>query len=413
MTMGDNTSSEGMGDFVLGMLLLGLLLVLSIASIATAVVYCVVKKASVTSGAKWAVDVLGRLDCVLGLASFFHPSTASHHDVGDDAEGRHASPGIPTRRSRPHVWCVGFCLDVAVRAVLVLVTTIGWICAASEVAQNDGFTRAWATCVLLWGLLASLYDAIDLALQIPIAVHYLLPKVTADPVSCCHLADREKVLRWTSGAERVVAVTKAQPFVAVAVAGVLIVTGITVGAGGSYVSGANDNALVFSVLMVYAGVVLRIPVFAVGLARASVLVCERNGAAVGASGGRGEGGDRSSGLSRKDSIGAAGGGGGDPAVAAAAKGAPLVATARYNFAGRAEDELHFNKGDKIIVLRTVLPDDGWWQGRLGTSQGMFPANRVILDDDGGGGGATGASTEANNRAGPGGEAGSVEGGASV
>ena len=361
-----------------------------------------------TSGAKWAVDVLGKLDCVLGLFSFFHPSTASHHDVGDDAEGRHASPGIPKRRSRPHVWCVGFWLDVVVRTVLVLVTTIGWICAASEVAKNDGFTKAWATCVLLWGVVASVYDAIDLVLQIPIAVHYLLPKVTEDPVSCCHLADREKVLRWTSGVERVVAVTKAQPFVAVAAAGVLIVTGITVSAGGSYVSGAEDDALVFSVLMVYAGVVLRIPAFVVGLARASVLVCERNGAAVGASGGKAGRAERASGLSRADSIGGGaggGGGGGDPAVAAAAKGAPLVATARYNFAGRAEDELHFNKGEQITVLRTVLPDDGWWQGRLGTNHGMFPANRVILNGGGGKGAATEPSAEANQS--------STEGGASV
>ena len=31
------------------------------------------------------------------------------------------------------------------------------------------------------------------------------------------------------------------------------------------------------------------------------------------------------------------------------------------------------------ALAQVLPDDGWWIGRLGDAEGMFPANRVSLD----------------------------------
>ena len=52
---------------------------------------------------------------------------------------------------------------------------------------------------------------------------------------------------------------------------------------------------------------------------------------------------------------AANGSGDDAAVQAMGKGAPLTATAQYNFEGTgAEDELHFETGDVLTIVQTVI-----------------------------------------------------------
>ncbi|KAJ3587340.1 hypothetical protein NHX12_010938 [Muraenolepis orangiensis] len=48
--------------------------------------------------------------------------------------------------------------------------------------------------------------------------------------------------------------------------------------------------------------------------------------------------------------------------------------ARFNFKQNNEDELSFNKGDLIHVLRQE--DGGWWEGTLGGRTGWFPSNYV-------------------------------------
>lgn len=376
MTSTDGSSSTaGMADFVAGMVLLALLALLAVASLLIALLYCFVKNASMTTSAKWATSCLLKLDGALGLASFVHPSTHDSHDGGDKNET--PVPGVPRRTSRQKVWCFGFWIAVAARAALCAVATIGWICAASAIGvETDTPTKGWATLLLLWSLAAAVHDAVDLLLELPIAAHFLLPKVTDDPASCCHLADRGKVRRWASGFGKVVAWTKAQPFIIIATSLVLLLTGIVASVGGGFTSDSTDNALVGAVVCTYINVLLRLPIFAVGVARAAVLLCEQRSACVN---GARDGATSASGLARADSIGGNSGASGDDAVQAMAKGTPLTATARYNFAGRAEDELHFSKGDQITILRMVLADDGWWMGRMGDAEGMFPANRVNLD----------------------------------
>ena len=48
--------------------------------------------------------------------------------------------------------------------------------------------------------------------------------------------------------------------------------------------------------------------------------------------------------------------------------------AKYDFTGRAADELTFKKGD--VILLTDSSDDAWWQGEYLGQQGMFPASYV-------------------------------------
>lgn len=46
--------------------------------------------------------------------------------------------------------------------------------------------------------------------------------------------------------------------------------------------------------------------------------------------------------------------------------------AQYNFVAENDNEMSIVKGDIIEVLDHI--DDGWWLGRCGQSQGIFPAN---------------------------------------
>ena len=46
----------------------------------------------------------------------------------------------------------------------------------------------------------------------------------------------------------------------------------------------------------------------------------------------------------------------------------------YDFEGQEEGDLVFSAGDIIEVISKEAGD--WWKGRLGTKQGIFPANYV-------------------------------------
>ncbi|XP_054453074.1 rho guanine nucleotide exchange factor 6 isoform X2 [Anoplopoma fimbria] len=55
-------------------------------------------------------------------------------------------------------------------------------------------------------------------------------------------------------------------------------------------------------------------------------------------------------------------------------GGQLLVKARFNFKQNNEDELSFNKGDLIHVMRQE--DGGWWEGTLNSKTGWFPSNYV-------------------------------------
>ncbi|KAM6952453.1 rho guanine nucleotide exchange factor 6 isoform 3-T3 [Lycodopsis pacificus] len=55
-------------------------------------------------------------------------------------------------------------------------------------------------------------------------------------------------------------------------------------------------------------------------------------------------------------------------------GGQLMVKARFNFKHNNEDELSFNKGDLIHVMRQE--DGGWWEGSLNGKTGWFPSNYV-------------------------------------
>ncbi|KAK9518256.1 hypothetical protein VZT92_023568 [Zoarces viviparus] len=55
-------------------------------------------------------------------------------------------------------------------------------------------------------------------------------------------------------------------------------------------------------------------------------------------------------------------------------GGQLMVKARFNFKQNNEDELSFNKGDLIHVMRQE--DGGWWEGALNGKTGWFPSNYV-------------------------------------
>ncbi|KAJ4946479.1 hypothetical protein JOQ06_024145 [Pogonophryne albipinna] len=55
-------------------------------------------------------------------------------------------------------------------------------------------------------------------------------------------------------------------------------------------------------------------------------------------------------------------------------GGQLMVKARFNFKQNNEDELSFNKGDLIHVMRQE--EGGWWEGSLNTKTGWFPSNYV-------------------------------------
>ena len=50
------------------------------------------------------------------------------------------------------------------------------------------------------------------------------------------------------------------------------------------------------------------------------------------------------------------------------------ARARFSYHPEAEDELQLADGDEVIILDVV--EDGWWKGRVGNKEGVFPSNFV-------------------------------------
>ncbi|CEP07810.1 hypothetical protein [Parasitella parasitica] len=52
------------------------------------------------------------------------------------------------------------------------------------------------------------------------------------------------------------------------------------------------------------------------------------------------------------------------------------ARALFNFAGEQEGDLAFHKGDVITIVKRSNTQDDWWTGRIGSRQGIFPANFV-------------------------------------
>ena len=50
------------------------------------------------------------------------------------------------------------------------------------------------------------------------------------------------------------------------------------------------------------------------------------------------------------------------------------AKAQFSYYPEAEDELELAVGDEVIILGVV--EDGWWKGRIGNKEGVFPSNFV-------------------------------------
>ncbi|VEU21163.1 DEKNAAC102071 [Brettanomyces naardenensis] len=61
-----------------------------------------------------------------------------------------------------------------------------------------------------------------------------------------------------------------------------------------------------------------------------------------------------------------------------AGGAKNKAIALYSFAGQQDGDLPFKKGDVITIVQRSGTTDDWWTGKLGSKQGIFPANYVEL-----------------------------------
>lgn len=55
-------------------------------------------------------------------------------------------------------------------------------------------------------------------------------------------------------------------------------------------------------------------------------------------------------------------------------GQQLLVRARFNFLQNNEDELTFDKGDLIGVIRQE--EGGWWEGIINGRTGWFPSNYV-------------------------------------
>jgi hypothetical protein len=51
-----------------------------------------------------------------------------------------------------------------------------------------------------------------------------------------------------------------------------------------------------------------------------------------------------------------------------------VCVALHDFSAQEEDELSFVKGEVITIV--AKSKSGWWKGRIGPREGIFPANRV-------------------------------------
>lgn len=54
------------------------------------------------------------------------------------------------------------------------------------------------------------------------------------------------------------------------------------------------------------------------------------------------------------------------------------AVALYSFAGQQDGDLPFRKGDVITIIQKSDSTDDWWTGRIGNTEGIFPANYVEL-----------------------------------
>ncbi|XP_071478494.1 mitogen-activated protein kinase kinase kinase 11-like [Diadema antillarum] len=70
-------------------------------------------------------------------------------------------------------------------------------------------------------------------------------------------------------------------------------------------------------------------------------------------------------------------GGSSSATASAA--VMSICTAMYDYEATADDELNLRKGDLVEIIskdHDVSGDDGWWTGRVGDQQGLFPSNYV-------------------------------------
>ncbi|KAL9547216.1 hypothetical protein MBANPS3_006281 [Mucor bainieri] len=52
------------------------------------------------------------------------------------------------------------------------------------------------------------------------------------------------------------------------------------------------------------------------------------------------------------------------------------ARALFNFAGEQDGDLVFHKGDIITIVKKSDTQNDWWTGRIGSRQGIFPANFV-------------------------------------
>ncbi|PVU89477.1 hypothetical protein BB561_005336 [Smittium simulii] len=58
---------------------------------------------------------------------------------------------------------------------------------------------------------------------------------------------------------------------------------------------------------------------------------------------------------------------------------PKVASALYSFEGQAPGDLSFNKGDKIVIIKSTDTQNDWWEGSCKGITGQFPANYVRLE----------------------------------
>lgn len=52
----------------------------------------------------------------------------------------------------------------------------------------------------------------------------------------------------------------------------------------------------------------------------------------------------------------------------------MYATALYSFEGQNQDDLSFQEGDQIKVIKKTDSTDDWWEGELRGRKGSFPAN---------------------------------------
>ena len=52
----------------------------------------------------------------------------------------------------------------------------------------------------------------------------------------------------------------------------------------------------------------------------------------------------------------------------------FTAIAKYSYYPEAQGELELVVGDEVIVLEELK--DGWWRGRVGQNEGVFPSNMV-------------------------------------